>query len=143
MLQIEQLKSISETGRNATRRLTEVGLDGQEKMVRVNLDAIQEFINTSNEGLKDSYSDLAHGHPVEAWPKVIMGSIQRSTALNLNLIDISRRLQQEMASTVDEHLRALRDGTIDAIEQCVAVARNPQGGRRSKSKEVMQEPKQS
>ena len=73
---------------------------------------------------------------MEAWPQVIMGNIQRSTALNLNLIEITRRMQQELACAVEEHLRALRDGTLDAVDQYAAVAKAPQNtGRKARGNE--------
>jgi hypothetical protein len=125
MLPIQQLKMMSETSRNATRQLAEAALEGQEKMVRVNIDAMQEFIRTGGEGLKETCSDMAQIYPVEAWPQVVMDNIQRSTALNLNLIELTKRTQQELAVVIEEHLRALRNGTLDAIDKYAVAARTP------------------
>lgn len=132
MLPIEQLKTMSETSRTATIQLAEAALEGQEKIIRVNIDAIQEFIKTGGEQLKESCSDMAQTHPLQAWPQVVMGNIQRSTALNLSLIEITRRMQQELACVVEENLRTLRDGTLDAVEKFASTAKGASTGRQKR-----------
>lgn len=135
MLPIEQLKTMSETSRHATRQLAEVALEGHQKIARVNIDAIHEFIKTGSEQFKESCANLAQVDPAKGWPQVFIGNIQRSTALNLSMIEITRRLQQELACVVEEHLRALRNGTLDAVEKCVTVAKAGQSESRSRSNE--------
>lgn len=135
MLQFEQLKAMSETSRNASRQLTEATLEGQEKMMRVNIDAMQEFIKASGDQIKETCSDIAQADPTKAWPQVVMGNIQRNTALNLSLIEITRRMQQELACVVEENLRALRDGTLDAVQEYASVARSKPATQPSESVE--------
>ncbi|HEX6733204.1 MAG TPA: hypothetical protein VF096_00210 [Azonexus sp.] len=121
MLQFEQLNALSESSRNASRQLTQTTLEGQEKLVRVNIDAMQEFIKAGGEQIKESYSDIALIDPTRVWPQVMIGNIQRGTALNLSLIEITRRMQQELTCVVEDNLRALRDGTIEAAAGLGAV----------------------
>lgn len=124
MLQLEQLNALSETSRNASRQLAQTALEGQERMVRVNIDAMQEFIKAGGEQIKETCSDMALIDSAKIWPQVVMGNIQRGTALNLSLIEIARRMQQELTCAVEENLRAMRDGTLEAVEEYAAVAKS-------------------
>lgn len=121
MYPIEQLKSMSETTRKTTSRLAEVVLEGQEKMFRVNVDAAQEFLKTGGDQVKKSCSELAQVHPMEAWPGLIVENIQRNTDLNLTVIEITKHMQRELACVVEENLRALRDGTLEAVDKYAGV----------------------
>lgn len=131
MLPIQQFKLMTETSRNATRQLAEAALEGQEKMVRVNIDAIQELFRTSGDSLKETCAEMAQVYPGDAWPKVVMDNIQRGTALNLSLIELGKRTQQELACVFEEHLRAMRNGTLDAIDKYAVAASAPGSGARS------------
>lgn len=124
MLQFEQLNAMSETSRNASRHLAQATLEGQERMIRVNIDAMEEFIKAGGEQIKESCSDMALLDSTKVWPQVVMSNIQRSTALNLSLIEITRRMQLGLTCAVEENLRALRDGTLEAVEVYTAVAKN-------------------
>lgn len=121
MYPIEQLQSMSETTRKATSRLAEVVLEGQEKMFRVNIDAAQEFLKTGGDQVKKTCSELTQAHPMETWPSLIIGNIQRNTELNLTVIEITKQMQRELACVVEENLRALRDGTLDAVDKYSVV----------------------
>lgn len=124
MLQLAQLNAMSETSRNASRQLAQATLEGQERMIRVNIDAMQEFIKAGGDQIKETCSDMALIDSTQIWPQVVMGNIQRGTALNLSLIEITRRMQQELTYAVEENLRALRDGTLEAVGEYAAVAKS-------------------
>ena len=93
-------------------------------MIRVNIDAMQEFIKAGGDQIKESCSDMALLDSSKVWPKVVMDNIQRGTALNLSLIEITRRMQQELTCAVEENLRVLRDGTLEAVEEYAAVVKS-------------------
>ncbi|HLO62276.1 MAG TPA: hypothetical protein VK165_04850 [Azonexus sp.] len=135
MLQFEQLSAMSETSRNATRQLAQATLEGQERMLRVNIDAMEEFIKAGGEQLKETCADMTLLDSAKIWPQVVMSNIQRSTALNLSLIEITRRMQLGLTCAVEENLRALRDGTLEAVEVYSAAAKSlpaqAEGGSRS------------
>lgn len=123
MFAIDNFKEISDTGRDAVRHFVSTSMESQEKIIRLNIDAIQDFVRVGSEQLKSGYSEISLADPINSWPQVMVGNIQRSTALNLGLIEISKRIQQELACVVEEHLRALRDGTLDAMDSCTGAAK--------------------
>ena len=124
MLQLEQLNAMSQTSRNVSRQLAQAALEGQDRMIRVNIDAMQEFIKAGSEQIKETCSDMALIDSSKVWPQIVMDNIQRGTALNLSLIAITRRMQQELTCAVEENLRVLRDGTLEAVEEYAAVAKS-------------------
>lgn len=115
MSAIEKFTTLSATSRNTTQNLARLALEGQEKMIRLNIDNTKEFIQTSGEQLRKSFSEMNQIHSVEAWPKVIMNNIQRGTDFNLNLLELTKRMQTELACVVEENLRTLRNGAMEAV----------------------------
>ena len=117
MSPIQKINNIAQYGQNATRHVAEAVLDGQEKLVRSNLDALEEMMRQGTQQFRDACAGLKQTNLMENWPQAVMDNIQRGTAINLGYVEIARNLQQDMACAVEESLRALRDGSIEAVDQ--------------------------
>lgn len=135
MLPIDQFNAMTENQRDAVRQWAQAALEGQEKLALAQIDTLQELIKLGGETFKESCADVSSARPTEMLPRLMMSQMQRGTALNLGLIGMGRRVQQEMACIVEENLRALRAGTQEVVERYAEAARDlqaePQQRRRA------------
>lgn len=130
MLSIDQLKNMSEASRNSALQMAEAALEGQEKMIRMNINAIQEFIKVGGEQFKEGCSEMTQRYSVEAWPRVIMGNIQRGTVLNLSWLEITNRMQRELSCVLEENIRAFSNGPLEVAEKYSGGDKVGHGARR-------------
>lgn len=117
MSAIQKMNNFAQHGQNATRHVAEAVLDGQEKLLRSQLDAFEEFLRQSAQQVRDGLAGMKQPTVPENWPQAVMDSIQRGTAFNLGYVEIARNLQQDMALALEEGLRAMRDGSMEVVDQ--------------------------
>lgn len=119
MSAIQKMNNLAQHGQNATRQVAEAVLDGQEKLIRSHLDALEDLIQQGAQQLRDTYAGMKQPQAFNFanWPQAMMDNIQRSTAANLGYVEIARNLQQDLATAMEESLRALRDGGMEVVDQ--------------------------
>lgn len=123
MFSTEQLTTLTETYRDLTRQSAELFIEGAGRIASLNLDAIEEVVNTSGEQFKQTCFQTIRTLPSEGFsPQLINDNLQRGADLNLALIEIANRFQQEFAEAVESQIRALSERTLDAVERCESLA---------------------
>ena len=123
MLPLDQLKTLSETGRDGVCQITRVALEGQEKMIGLNIDAAQEFIRKSSAQFEQTWFEMAHIDPGQALPYLLMSNIKCGTAISQLFLGLAMQLQKDLATIAQERQHALNATMVDEVNKYASVSK--------------------